>query len=375
MSDRTRIPGAPILLSPNQALVAGGAAEALERQLQELLRGGYRNLVVDLTNVSSIDSAGIRALVRGHSTARRVQATLRLAAPTASVWHVLEQAHLAGVFDVYQSVEAARVMAWPWRTIVTIFGGCAFCLALVWIGLRWSPTLPIVTGIPDAGGSVSALTPAGSVVFAYRWQPFVELGKLVAAALIGVLVTAVHRPSSREHVVARSMAQAQVLLCVSGALMMIIIGNSLARAFGIAGAASIIRFRTPVEDPKDVTVLFILMALGMSAGLGAFAVAGFGTGFLCVTLLALARADKQQARLMAVEVVAEGDSFPSGRVEEVFARNHVVFEPREITQGKEMTVKYQTWLDPGTSLDDLSRQLMRDAPGVVAVGWQHPKRA
>ncbi len=113
----------------------------------------------------------------------------------------------------------------------------------------------------------------------------------------------------------------------------------------------------------------------MSPGVCAIAGGGFGTGFLCVTLLALARADKQQARLMAVEVVAEGDSFPSGRVEEVFARNHVVFEPREITQGKEMTVKYQTWLDPGTSLDDLSRQLMRDAPGVVAVGWQHPKRA
>ena len=71
-----------------------------------------------------------------------------------------------------------------------------------------------------------------------------------------------------------------MLLCMSGALMMIIIGNSLARAFGIAGAASIIRFRTPVDDPKDVTILFLLMGLGMSAGLGAFAVAGLGTAFL-----------------------------------------------------------------------------------------------
>ena len=62
------------------------------------------------------------------------------------------------------------------------------------------------------------------------------------------------------------MEQAQTLLCVSGAMMMIIIGNSLARAFGIAGAASIIRFRTPVDDPKDVTILFLLMGLGMSVG-------------------------------------------------------------------------------------------------------------
>ena len=81
-----------------------------------------------------------------------------------------------------------------------------------------------------------------------------------------------------------ALDQAQVLLCVAGALMMIIIGSNLARAFGIAGAASIIRFRTPVEDPRDITVLFILMGLGMAAGLGGFALAGLGTLFLCATL-------------------------------------------------------------------------------------------
>src|SRR5205085_4813400 len=114
-------------------------------------------------------------------------------------------------------------------------------------------------------------------------QPFVELAKLVASVLIGALVTAIHQPAGRER--PRSLEQAQTLLCVSGAMMMIIIGNSLARAFGIAGAASIIRFRTPVDDPKDVTILFLLMSLGMSIGLGSLAVSGLGTAFLCVTLL------------------------------------------------------------------------------------------
>ena len=94
------------------------------------------------------------------------------------------------------------------------------------------------------------------------------------------------------------MEQAQTLLCVSGAMMMIIIGNSLARAFGIAGAASIIRFRTPVDDPKDVTILFLLMGLGMSTGLGSLAVAGLGTAFLCITLLALDQVARQSARVM-----------------------------------------------------------------------------
>ena len=366
----SRLGSARMLLSPREPLVAGGAAEAFEQQLQQLIRAGYRNLVVDLAEVDSIDSAGIRALVRAHTSARRVEGTLRLAAAGRRVSEVIELSHLGGIFQRYESVDAAKIAAWPWEAIRAAAGGLALCVVLVWAGLRWpaelsgfgqAVTTAITGGTPDP--------PLHTTL-----QPFIELSKLVAAALIGILVTAVHQPSSRDRANSRSMEQAQMLLCVSGALMMIIIGNSLARAFGIAGAASIIRFRTPVDDPKDVTILFLLMGLGMSAGLGAFAVAGLGTAFLCLTLVGLDLMVKQQTRLMSVEIVASGRTFPSQRVEEVFARNQIVFEPREIAQADDVTVKYHAWLDPRTSLDDLSAQLMRDAEGVTAVAWEHPKR-
>jgi hypothetical protein len=190
--------------------------------------------------------------------------------------------------------------------------------------------------------------------------------------MIGLLVTAIHQPVARDR--GRTMEQAQTLLCVSGAMMMIIIGNNLARAFGIAGAASIIRFRTPVDDPKDVTILFLLMGLGMSTGLGQFAVAGLGTAFLCVALLLLERMTTQKARVMSVEILAAGRQFPTTHVENVFARNQIVFEPREISQSDDVTVKYHTWLDPRTSLEDLSGQLMTEGGGVKSVAWEHPKR-
>jgi anti-anti-sigma factor len=370
MSPSSRFGGDRMLLSPREPLVAGGAAEAFERQLQQLVRDGYKSLVIDLSGVTAIDSAGIRALVRGHTSARRVEGSLRLAAARPQVASVIELSHLSGIFEIYESVDAARIASWPWQTIRVAAGGIALCGVLVWLGFTWPLQLAgldetLERTLTGAGGATQA---------AVRFQPFVELGKLVAAALIGLLVTAVHQPAMRDPTGNRSMEQAQMLLCVSGALMMIIIGNNLARAFGIAGAASIIRFRTPVEDPKDVTILFLLMGLGMASGLGAFAVAGLGTAFLCLTLLALDRFVKQQARLMAVEIVAEGRLFPSTKVEEIFARNHVVFEPREITQADDMTVKYRTWLDPRASLDDLSAQLMREATGVTAVAWEHPKR-
>ena len=369
----SRLAGARILLSPREPLVGGGAAEAFEQQLQRLVRDGYRNLVVDLSGVTGIDSAGIRALVRGHTSARRVGGTLRLAAPRKAVSEVLELSHLSGIFETHESIDAAKIAAWPWAAIRAAAGGTALCGLLVWIGLRWPAELAgsgeAITSV-FTGGAPPSPTPA----MVSGFHPFIELGKLVAAALIGVLVTAFHQPALRDRQGTRSMEQAQMLLCVSGALMMIIIGNSLPRAFGIAGAASIIRFRTPVDDPKDVTILFLLMGLGMSAGLGAFAVAGLGTAFLCLTLVGFDLMAKQQTRLMSVEIVASGRTFPSQRVEEVFARNHIVFEPREIAQSDDVTVKYHAWLDSRMSLDDLSAQLMRDAEGVTGVAWEHPKR-
>jgi anti-anti-sigma factor len=365
--------GNRLVLSPQEPIVGGGAAEAFERHLQRLFRSGYRDLIVDLSGVPMIDSAGVRALVRGHTSAQRVAGSLRVAGLKPAVRHLLELSRLGDVLELYDSVEAARIAAWPWRTIRVWVSVVALSAVLVAVGLRWPNELAGVsegaTTIVPPGGAAPAPVPL------HRFQPFIELLKLIAAAAIGRLVTSIHQPSPREKPLARSMEQAQTLLCVSGAMMMIIIGNNLARAFGIAGAASIIRFRTPVDDPKDVTILFLLMALGMATGLGSFAVAGLGTAFLCVALLTLDRFAIQSTRVMAVEITARGRQFPTSHVEGVFARNHVVFEPREISQSDNVTVKYVTWLDPRASLDELSAQLMAADAGVESVSWQHPKRA
>jgi len=145
-----------------------------------------------------------------------------------------------------------------------------------------------------------------------------EGARLLAAACIGILVVAVQRWTRREHPLTRSMEQAHVLLCLAGALTMLIVGDSLPRAFGIAGAAAIVRFRTPVEDPRDITVLFLLMALGMSAGLGLASVAAVGTLFVCACLLLLPHSQSEPPRSMKVALVAEGRQFPTTHVSKVF---------------------------------------------------------
>lgn len=368
MSVSTRASGNRLVLSPREDLVAGGPARDFESSVQELFKAGYRHLVTDLRGVPTIDSAGVRALVRGLTTSQRLEGSFALVAPNDSVRAVLQTARLESVFPIFDSIEPAVARRWPWKELRLGAAGLLLVAALVAAGIWQGAPTAIERQFPSAEISRQG--------FGTHLQPFGELLKLVAAAAIGVLVTAVRRWQRHAQVQTRSMEQAQVLLCVSGAMMMIIIGDSVARAFGIAGAAAIIRFRTPVEDPEDITVLFLLMGLGMSAGLGAFAVAGLATAFLCVLLLVLDRAGAPKPRAMMVDVEAEGREFPSAHVQSVFARHGVVFEPREVSQGKTVAVRYHATLDPSQSLEELSERLVSDGKaGVKSVSWEPPRKS
>jgi anti-anti-sigma factor len=360
--------GHRLVLSPREALVAGGPAEELEQRIQDLFRRGYLHVVVDLSAVPLADSAGLRAITRGHTTAQRLNRRFTLAAANPRVVELLRLSSLDRVLELKESVGEAKTSEVRWDRLFTIAGVFAAGAALVGVGLRW----------PGLGLERSAADPAAEVFTSIDGplgHPLFELAKLVAAAIIGMLVTVVHRQYRSERGPNPMMDQAQVLLCVSGALVMIIIGNSVARAFGIAGAASIIRFRTPIEDARDITVLFILMSLGMAAGLGAFAVAGLGTLFLCglVPFLNVFSADRP--RTMVLDIVGSGRELPVAHVLNVLARNGVVFEPRELSQGDEATVRYLTTLRPTDSLEELSAELIGDGKiGIKHVSWSPPKR-
>jgi anti-anti-sigma factor len=359
--------GRTLVLSPEHALVAGGPAEHFEFRLQQLFEQDIRHVVVDLRAVTALDSRGVRALVRGHSTAQRLGGTFKIVGPSPQVRAVLQLSHLDRVFGVYETVDEARRRDWPWTRMALLAAGLAGCVALVW----WDMQTGGAAVVPDSTFPGSSVAESSSV--RPLLHPVSAVFKLFVAGFVGLLVTAVHKPYVSDRPTGRSMQQAQILLAVAGAMIMIIIGNSLARAFGIAGAASIIRFRTPVEDPKDVTILFLLMGLGMAAGLGAYAVAGLGTGFLCAFLLLLDRLGEQRARLMRVDVFADGREFPTDYVQGVFIRHRVTFETREVALGEKMRVRYHANIPATLSLEDLGAELMAGGAGVKSVAWEPVK--
>ena len=93
-------------------------------------------------------------------------------------------------------------------------------------------------------------------------------GKLLLAVMLsGVLA---FRPRKDVPLFKRSLfvSQTQILLSVVAAALMMIVGDNTARAFAIFAAVSLVRFRTNIRDPKEITVLLISLALGLSAGVG-----------------------------------------------------------------------------------------------------------
>jgi len=77
-----------------------------------------------------------------------------------------------------------------------------------------------------------------------------------------------------------SFANALVLLSLITAVVIMTIGNNLARAFGLVGAMSIIRFRTAVKETHDIVYIFFALTIGMAAGVGLHSLAILGTFFI-----------------------------------------------------------------------------------------------
>ena len=112
---------------------------------------------------------------------------------------------------------------------------------------------------------------------------------LVLATLLTLALVQTYRATHRGAIYSASFLQALFILCACTTLIMLVIGNEIARAFSLVGALSIVRFRTAIKDPRDVGFVFAALAVGMAAGTGFYLHAIVFTLFLCGLLVLLAR--------------------------------------------------------------------------------------
>ena len=96
---------------------------------------------------------------------------------------------------------------------------------------------------------------------------------LALAYVLGQFVAWLYIWTHRGLSYSRNMTHSIILLCMIVAAVMLVVGDSIARAFGLVGALAIIRFRTVVRDARDTTFIFLALTTGIAVGAHHYAVA------------------------------------------------------------------------------------------------------
>jgi uncharacterized membrane protein YhiD involved in acid resistance len=248
--------------------------------------------------------------------------------------------------------------------------------------VRESPQPDAVLGIPDQRAQAAAPTTAGDTfidrmfgsqhsgayVSGASWAE--TMGRislrLVLAALLGAALA--FRPRKRILALKRNpyVSQTQILLAIVAAALMIIVGDNAARAFGIFAAVSLVRFRTNIRDPKEITVLLISLALGLASGFGRWDLALVLALFSLVVLWLLEWREPQQIfRSMELKVITKNVVSTQKALREV---------DREATEESPGSIMYSVDVSPTVSTDEISADILAiDGQNVQGIEWDQKK--
>lgn len=203
--------------------------------------------------------------------------------------------------------------------------------------------------------------------------------RLLLAALLGTALA--FRPRRRLRALKRNpfVGQTQILLAVVAAALMIIVGDNAARAFGIFAAVSLVRFRTNIRDPKEITVLLISLAVGLGAGVGRWELALILTIFSLIVLWLLEhREGEQVSRAMDLTVTTRDVTATQMVLRRVLQEHGFEAEIRGINRetsddplGK---LTYQVDVSPAVTTDQISAEILGlDSANVAGIEWKQKK--
>jgi uncharacterized membrane protein YhiD involved in acid resistance len=219
--------------------------------------------------------------------------------------------------------------------------------------------------LPQAPPSTAQVDLPG-VMDNFQEEVMASLIRLPLAALLGTaLALRPRRRGTPEREPA--VVQTQIILAVVGSLIMLVVGASLARAFGIVGAANLIRYRSKIDDPKDAVVMLCALSVGLASGVGLYGLAIIGTVFI-VACLWVIEGFEPQTRYFELSIkFGDHTQHLRPKVEDVLRRFKV---KHEIRTSAEDAVSYMAIAPRALRTDRVSNALMELEPsGKGAIEW------
>lgn len=205
------------------------------------------------------------------------------------------------------------------------------------------------------GGWVDLISAAGS-------SQSMSLQHVISAMLLSFVLCSVvaklYQVTFQSLSYSRSFVHTLILGGMITCMVMMSMGDSLARGIGVLGALSLIRFRTVVRDPRDMMFLFAALGLGIACGAGMFAVAITGCALLSSVIVLLhwaPFATHRRYEAMLRFLVESDNDGARGEVDSIMAdccSSYMLLAMREAVQGDLLEYSYQVRLvDPSYQVD------------------------
>jgi hypothetical protein len=207
-----------------------------------------------------------------------------------------------------------------------------------------------------------------------EWVRSLDRHALVALPLAAGLGTMLALRPRRKGTPNRSspVIQTQIILAVIASVVMLVVGSSLARAFGVVGAAGLVRYRSKIEDPKDAGVMLSTLAVGLACGVGVYPLAIFATVFIVAMLYVIESFEPTARKVFELEVKAKDAAGLQPKVEALLRRRRVKFELRETSPDE---FCYHVQLPMEMKTDALSAEIVQlDPDKGTAVQWNPEKK-
>ena len=110
---------------------------------------------------------------------------------------------------------------------------------------------------------------------------------LASSVIIGLVISLVYLFTHKKEGYSQAFCVALILLAPIVGLVILLIGNNVARAFSLAGAFALIRFRSAPGDPKDIAFVFLSVVMGLACGMGYWLYAAIATVVICLVIIIL----------------------------------------------------------------------------------------
>jgi uncharacterized membrane protein YhiD involved in acid resistance len=195
--------------------------------------------------------------------------------------------------------------------------------------------------------------------------------RLPLAALLGTVLAI--RPKRRGTPPRQpAVIQTQIILAIVGALVMLVVGTNLARAFGVVGAAGLVRYRAKVEDPKDAGVMLSSLAVGLSAGIGQYVLAAISAAFILVVLWVIESFEPEGKKLytLSIKMGKETDDRRKD-FEAILRRHHVEFN---VATSSDEELSYEAHVPLEADRDRITTAIIKlDPNGHASVEWAEKK--